>query len=158
MAVLHVITRSGERCVSMNEGQSVREALDSTGLRVRAACGACVVRWLSATARSAWITRPAPLSGTAFRRVICMAPHAALPELEQLRLGRCHRRAARLRPAEAVRPFCPAYRRAGYALLPDNPCTSLSGSYNKAGQSGLLARLRERLYRTPAPEPHPGDF
>lgn len=56
MAKLCVVTGSGEHGVPLAEGQSVREALDSTRLRVRAACGgigscgACVVRWLEGNA------------------------------------------------------------------------------------------------------------
>lgn len=53
MAFLVIQSTAGVRRIEMSEGQSVREALDTTDLRVRAACGgsgtcgACVVRLIS---------------------------------------------------------------------------------------------------------------
>jgi len=53
MSILHVSSASGEHRLVASDGQSVRDLLDTTALRVRAACGgsgtcgACIVRFIS---------------------------------------------------------------------------------------------------------------
>ncbi|MRR51056.1 MAG: DUF4445 domain-containing protein [Rhodocyclaceae bacterium] len=58
MATLHLHAPDGEHFLTVPVGQSVRDALDSTELRVRAACGgsgtcgACLIRYLSGAVTS----------------------------------------------------------------------------------------------------------